>query len=392
MPSLLPLPSVQDLEQSFHASVGSERKTEDAHDGSLYDRLSGVGALTMRRLAERDQGEARAIFFDTAPDDKLDQYIEQRFGASRVQDTPGPGFAQFARLSTAAGSGTFLKGTRISVGRGGSDPTRYWLVAEDTPVGPALTATVPIVAGVNGPDGQVSLAAGQVSVFGLADSLWDNTWQLVQIDCAPGTVRQRDPEVRATIRQARIDGRPGYETAIINAMVAAGASTVALYAGDFLGADSDIGLNRIYVGDGSYESPAALLTACRLAVSGVCVVGTSVQVLPMTNALIYVRAAVKLWASPERLNRVQAQADAAAAVVEYFARRDNAFLWSAAAIRAAVMKAVPNVHGVTVSAFSDAAGTVPVAEPVLPMLFAASPLPRYRVAASTVSATLAGPS
>lgn len=392
MPSSKPLPTVKDLEQAFHAAVGSERKTEDAHDGSFYDRLSGLGALTMRRIAERDQSEARAIFFDTAADDQLDFYIEQRFGvdAERARDTAGPGVAQFTRSSGIAGK--FLKGTRIAVGRGGSDAPRYWLVASDTLVGTDLRASVPIVAGVTGPDGQISLSAGQVPVFGLADPLWDNSWQLVQIDCDPGTLRQKDATVRATIRQARIDGRPGYETAIIKAMTAAGASTVALYAGDFLGSESDVGLNRIYVGDGSYESPLALLTACRLAVSGVCVAGTSVQVLPMTNSLIYVKATVKLWASPERLNQVQAKADAAAAVVEYFARRDNAFLWSAAAIRSAVMKAVPNVHSVTIAASTDAAGLSPVSEPTLATLFSVSPLPRFRVAPSTVNVVLSGPS
>lgn len=390
MPSAQPLPTVPELEQAFHAAVGSERKTEDAHLGSIYDRMSGIGALTMRRIAERDQSEARAIFFDTATDDKLDSYIEQRFGASRDQDAPGSGVAQFSRSSGVAGK--FLKGTRIAVGRGGSEAPRYWLVSADTSVGTDVLASVPIVAGVNGPAGQISLSAGQVSVFGLADPLWDNSWQLTQLDCAPGTVRQTDPTVRATIRQARFDARPGFETAILNAMVAAGASVVAMYASDFLSPTvPDVGLNRIYVGDGSYSSPLALLNACRLAIPGVAVAGTSVQVLPMRDALFFVRAAVKLWATPERFNQIQAQADAAASVVEYFARRDNAFLWSAAAIRAAVMKAVPNVHSVTVTAFTDSGMVTPVVEPAVATLFDVSPLPRYRVTDSTVSVTLAGP-
>jgi len=390
MPSSLPLPSVPDLTRAFHAAVGSQHKTEDSHDGSVYDRFAGLGALTMRRLAERDQGEARAIFFDNATDERLDYYISKRFGVERVQDTPGTGFAQVKRASGTAG--TFLKGTRIGVGRGGSDPLRYWLVAADTPIGTDLQANVPIVAGVTGPLGQLSVSAEDVPVLQFVDQQWDNTWQVLSIDCGPGTTRQSDAAVRAGIRQQRLDSRPGFETAIVNAMVAAGAGVVALYQSDFLGEESDCGLNRIYVGDAAYESPLALLSACRLAVPNVCVAGTSVQVLPMTNSLLYVKVNVKLWDSPERFNQVQAQADAIAATTEYFAKRDNAFLWSAGAIRAAVMGAVPNVHSVTVSASTDSTGLVPVPEPVLANLFSAYPLPRYRVADWSVTATVSGPS
>jgi hypothetical protein len=391
MPSSLDLPTVKDLERAFHAAVGSERKTEDAHDGSVYDRFSGIGALTMRRIAERDQSEARAIFFDTATDDKLDTYVEEHFGEefARTQDGPGVGTAQLSRSSGT--SGTFLAGTRIAVGRGGSDPAKYWSISADVPVGAVTRASVPIRASEPGPAGRVSLARGDVAVLQVADPLWDNTWQVDQIDCAPGTLRQEDPSVRAGIRQTRVDGRPGFQTAIISAMVAAGASTVALYSSDFLGSFFDVGLNRIYVGDTGFESPLALLNACRLAVPNICVAGSSVQVLPMRNALLYVRASVRLWTSPERLNQVQAEVDAQAAIVEYFARRDNAFIWSGLAIRAAVMKAIPNVHSVTVSVSSDAAGLVPVAEPALISLFAASPLPRYRVMPPTVGVSLFGP-
>lgn len=384
MPSALPLPTTRDFERAFHAAVGAERKLEDAHDGSLYDRWAGVGALCMRRLVERDQGEARAIFFDGATDDRLDSYIEQHFDLERTQNAPGVGTAQLSRASATAGPGTFLKGTRVQVGRGGGVAPSYWSLSADVPAGTTdLTATVPIVASVDGPAGQVSLAAGDVPQLSLADPLWDNTWQVTRIDCAPGTLRQEDPAVRATIRQQRIDGRPGYETAIINAMRAAGASVVALYQSDFLGDSLDVGLNRIYVGDTGYESPIDLLRRCRLAVFKVGVAGTSIQVLPMTNNLLTVSASVRLWNSPERLNQVQAQADAVDAITEYFARRDNAFLWSELAIRAAVMKAVKNVHSVTLDVSSP--------EPTLLTLFDTVPLQRYRVAGSSVSATVLGP-
>lgn len=392
MPSAQPLPTIRDLQNAFHAAVGSQRKNEDSYDGSFYDRWGGVGALCMRRLAERDQGEARAIFFDTATDDRLDEYIARRFGAARIVDAPGVGTSGLTRLSAAAGAGTVLQGTRIAVGQN-LGQLSYWLVAADTPVGASgLSVTVPMHAVAPGPAGQISVKAGDLPVLQLADPLWDNTWQVASLDCAAGTTRQQDPAVRAAIRQARFDSRPGYPTAIIAAMVAAGATVVALYASDFLGSsvDVDVGLNRIYVGDAGYESPMALLTACRLAVSKVCVAGTSVQVLPMTNFLLYVNITVNLWASPEKLNRVQAQSDAVAAVTEYFARRDNAFLWSERAMRAAVMKAVPNVHSVTLTA-SDAGGE-PVTEPLLSELFDSVPLQRYRVADWTVGATVLGPS
>lgn len=389
MPSAEPLPTIRDLQNAFHASVGAQRKNEDAYDGSFYDRWAGVGALCMLQLAERDQTEARAIFFDTATDDRLDEYIARRFGALRIVDAPGTGTSVLTRLSSAGGAGTVLQGTRIAVGQT-LQQLSYWTVAADTVAGGAdLSVSVPMVAAAPGPAGQISVRSGDLPVLQVADPLWDNTWQVSSLDCGPGTIRQQDPAVRAGIRQARFDSRPGYPTAIVAAMVAAGASVVALYASDFLGSNSDVGLNRIYVGDAGYESPMALLTACRLAVSKVCVAGTSVQILPMTNFLLYVSITVKLWASPEKLNRVQAQGDAVAAVTEYFARRDNAFLWSERAMRAAVMKAVPNVHSVTLTAQDSTGATV--TEPVLTALFDSVPLKRYRVADWSVGATILGP-
>jgi hypothetical protein len=182
-------------------------------------------------------------------------------------------------------------------------------------------------------------------------------------------------------------------------MVEAGASVVALYQSDYLGDALDFGLNRIYVGDAGYQTPTELLTACRLAVPRVGVAGTSIQVLPMESRIVYPLVTVHLWASPEKLNQVQAQPDAAAAVVEYFARRDNAFTWSNSAIRSAIMGVVKNVHSIDVvvrvlftpPVMGGVPSLIPVPEPVLATLFNVTPLPRYFTNDASVSVNIAGP-
>lgn len=398
MPSSAELPSLPELLNAFHASVGSEQKTEDAHLGSFYDRMAGVGALCMRTLAERDQGEARAIFFDTATDGQLDQYIEGRGYAERVQDTFGTGVASLSLPFPTLGD-LIYKGTRFSATRGAGDSPRYWVSTADVSVpSGSSTARVPIEATVPGAAGQISIASGQGATLSIVDRMLGTGWQIDRIDCGPGTSRQRDPEVRAVIRQDAKDRRPGYPTAIINAMIAAGASVVALYQSDYLGDAADYGLNRIYVGDSGYETPASLLATCRLAVPKVAVAGTAVQVLPITSVTLYPTVTVRLWASPERLNQLQAQSDSKAAVLEYFARRDNAFLWSEAGIRSAVMRVVKNVHSVVVSAKimgldgGGNPGLVPAAEPDLTTLFNVSPLPRYSTSDWATTVSVLGPS
>lgn len=384
MPSHEPIPTIQEFLDAFHTAVRAERRVADENEGALYDVAGGVGAVLWRRMAERDRDEFRRTYFDTAPDDRLDEYLLRRLGKSRVQATRGTGTASLVRPSAAAGDGTFRLGTRIYASRGTGDAPRLYSVSVDTPVGASdVAATVPVEAGTVGPDGQLSASSSEVQLW-LGDPVWDATWAVKSIACGPGTAREENDAVRARVRDEQVDERIGFPTALERAMRDAGAEVVALFPSDFLGAGLDFGLNRIYVGDAAYESSPTLLRACRYVLYRHGIAGAAIQVLRMTTALLTVTATVRLWDAPERFDLVSAQADAAAAIVEYFRARENPFVWRLSGVRGAIYRAVPNVQAIEITTSSP--------EPVLASLFNTHPLPRYVVEPWGVNVTLEAPS
>jgi hypothetical protein len=383
MPASEALPTVPELLRAYHGAVGSVRREADANDGSLLDICGGAGALAWRRIAERDQDECRALYFRTAQDARLDRIIQQRFGRTRTESTAGTGEMLLSRPTTDAGAGMFWEGTRIAVARAQGERIRYWVVAEDTPVvGGAFSAAVPIRATVDGPDGAIEVDRETVHLLKIADPLWDSTWRVERLECEPGTLREGNDELRASIEQETLDARVGYETRIVTAMKAAGAAEVVLFRSDFLGDELDYGLNRIYVGSSSYETSDELLLACRLALPSVAVLGTATQVLAMTRARLELNVAIQLWTTPQRVNQEAIAADAKAAILNYFASRQNAFVWTVDSVRGSIFRAVRNVRQVTVTSSTPA--------PVIAELFDAYPLPRWQVDPWDIAISVSG--
>jgi hypothetical protein len=382
MPSANPLPTIGQLLDAFHTEAGTRLEHEDTHRGSIYDHAAGMGAMLFLRQAQRDRDEARALYFDTAEGDRLDAYIERRFDRPRVQDTFGVGVARIARPTAGAGAGTIWAGTRIAVGRGGADPIRILTVRTDRAVGASELAVndLQVEATIVGPNGAVS---GTLPIMRFEDPLWDNSWTFVELDVQSGTLREKDPEYRANTKDEQFDRRPGYPAFIEATMRGAGADTVVLFASNYLGDAVDQGINRIYVGDPAFETTPALLESCRLALPSCVMAGTGVQVLPMTQQALTVAVTIRLWDSPDKFDRGQEERDARDAVVGYFASRENPFVWKLAAIRAALLKAVRNVHQV------DLVTSQP--EPSLASIFASVPLLRYRVESWQVTVQILGP-
>lgn len=387
MPSSEPLPTLQELLDAFEGAVTAKRAPADVNRGALYDLAAGTGALLFLRQAHRDQDEFRALYFANAQDERLTKYVELHFpGKGRIGDEPGPGLATLTRPSVSAGAGRIYEGTRVVLGASGSDPLRRYLVVGHHSVAATQSAVeLPIKATVPGAAGAIDTRRGEARLMTIEDELWDTTWTVQSVVCSPGTERERNEAFRARIRQERTDDRPGYETKIAQALRACGAQHVLFFRSDYLGEDQDFGLNRIYVGDSNFEADAALLRACRLALPMCAVAGTSVQALPMGNADLEIAATVRFWSDPTQFDTTTAVAAWRAATVEYFASRENPFLWSEDALRGAMLRAYArNVQQIELD--------VSQPEPVVSEVVRSPTIIRHRVAAGDVSIQTLGPS
>jgi hypothetical protein len=385
-----PIPSLAELLDAFHAETTLRRALRqlpppDTHEGSLYDHMAGLGALVLSRVAERDRHEFRSVYFATAEGDRLDTIVTQRFGRARALDTRGTGTAKIRRPTAAAGAGTIWEGTRIFVSVGRGDAARYLRVSADTAIGASQTEllTLPVEAELPGPDGAIEGTIDEFAALRFDDPLWDNSWEVREVACGAGTLRERDPDYRAAARQERKDRRPGMPRFIESKCKAAGASLVVAFAGNYLGDASDHGLNRVFVGDASGETPAPLLEACRLAMPGAAMAGTSVQVLPMTTANLSLAVAIKLRDEPDNLGIAATRDEADAAVLEYFRQSEHPFVWSYSGIRGAILRAVRNLYDLTL--------TASLAEPVLASMFDSGTLLRYRVDPWSIATKVTGP-
>lgn len=390
MPAPDPLPTQQEMLDAFHGEVALRKSLRqlppaDGHEGALYDHAAGVGALVLGRIAERDRHEFRSIYFATAEGSRLDDLAVQRFGRARVEDTRGQGVAWIRRPTAAAGAGTIWEGTRIFVSVGRGDPPRYLRVSADTAVGASETElkTLAVEAEIPGPDGSIEGAAADFAALRFDDPLWDNTWQVLDVECAPGTLRERDPDYRAAIKQERLDRRPGLPPFIERVCRDAGAGLVAMFASNYLGDATDAGLNRVYVGTASGDATAALLEACRLAMPRASMAGSSVQVLGMSTVDLSVELTLKLRDAPDNLGAEAVRAESAAAVLEYFASGERPFVWSVSAIRGVILRAVRNLYDLTI------ATSLP--EPVLANLFDNETLLRYRLRPWEIGVKVTGP-
>lgn len=261
---------------------------------------------------------------------------------------------------------------------------RHYLLARSSLAGAGdLTATLAITADRDGPGSEISVSAGTRSVLQLADPLWDNSWMVAGLTCGAGSLREDDDAAKVRLRRERFAERLGYEAAIIQAMQGAGAGTVALFRADYLGEAADFGLNRVYVGDGNYETTATLLRDCRLALPAVAMAGSSTQVLALTNQLLTFQIAIQFWDIPEKFDTVSAVESTRLAVVEYFRTRENPFVWSTAGLIGAIQRVVTDTFDIEI--------TSNVPAPILATLFNTYPLPRFGTRVNDITVSLEMP-
>jgi hypothetical protein len=384
MPVSSEAPTTQDYLAAYSGAVSARRTTADVHRGSRYDVLGGVGAVLFQRITTRDVDQFRATYFDTAQDTELDELEAKRYPdvPPRILAAKGKGFIQASRPSAAAGGGSFLAGTRVTVIYGAATPVRTFEISGPQTIGAtALRAElIPIQAVEPGAGNPIDVSSSDVQQIRFEDPLWDNTWRVDHLTCGSGTDREKDADYRVRTRASRADSRIGYPTRIIAAMKAAGAQRVALFASDYLGEGLDRGLNRIYVGDTGYASSAALLRACRLATYSVCVLGTSAQVLPMAQQTLNLSADVELWDKADHISRDMLSADIASAISNYLASRQNPFVWSIDSMEGVALKAArQQAQAITVTASA--------AEPDLATLFDTFPLVAWFADPSKITVT-----
>lgn len=359
MPSLLDVPSAADhIKAAADAMRGQRDKRTDTRRGAVYEFLTGKAALLWTREASRDRDMFRAIYFDTAEQDDLTFYIQQRYGISRILDTYGTGTAAFSRPTAGGGAGTIYAGTRIIVP--GNDPRAY-KVAADTPVAASQTAVsnVPVSATVLGPGQAIQNATGRID-----DPLWDLTWSVSSLSCGDGTTYEDSQSYRARTRKALLDQRNGYVTAITTVLRNTGAQNVVLFPSDYSGG-TDFGINAIYVGDAGYNSTAALIGQCNVAAEGVRVLGADCLILGMVSSLLTCSLTVTLWDDPGLfdINGITSIAQRIqAGVVQYFTSQGNSFAWKVDGIRGAAARVDPSIQTVTVASVN---GMAPPADAVL---------------------------
>ena len=383
MPASEPLPTLEELTNAYQGALVSERLEGDTHEGAVHDHWAGVGAVTFRLIAEREQAEFSALY-SSARGSRLDEYIESHWpGKARIGETRGVGQLRLVRPSTVGGAGTIWPGTRITVGGSGA-PLAYYRVTSGGVCSATDTAkTLAVEAVTAGPGSRISVVAGDRPILRIEDPLWDNTWTVQELTCADGTLRENDDACWARITAEIFEERFGFESRIIKAMNEAGAAIVAPFRSDYLGEAADRGLNRIYVADANFVTLPALLKACRLAIPSCAMAGAGNQVLPLTTVMLDVGLTMRFWSEPENFDMDSTEDVARSAVVEYFATRENPFVWDAAACRGAVQARVPNTQSIDLT-FSSA-------PPTLATLFSANPLPRYLTTPNRVSVSLLGP-
>lgn len=386
MPSQQDVPSAAQLLDAYGAEIAAiERPAADLHRGSGYDIHGGVGAVLFHRQAIADRDRFRATYYDTAQDLDADILIRGRYGilAARIPDLPGNGTATLTRASAFGGAGTFREGTRVSIlPTDISGIVQTFEVSADTAIGASdVLAQVPIRALVNG-NKPVDVTTSQGSLS-LDDPTWDSAWRVIEIQCGAGFTKESDAAYKARIKALRLSQRKGYAKSISDACMAVGAGEVALFASDWGGADH--GINHCFVADAGFVTTPALLTACRIAVDSVRVLGADLFVFGMTNTPLSIALTVQVWS----VDQTRAAADisdiATAAVVDFFASSQNSLYWTVDSLSAVVMRQLRgDAQSVVV--------TPSLAEPVRSTMLDTASLPRYVVGVGDVSVTVVGPS
>jgi hypothetical protein len=362
-------PTVDELLDVAAGGVQSKHDVADARDGSRYDVWNGVGAILFSRIANRARGNFRNVYFDTAEGAALDDIVDRRYPNidPRVESTAGTGTVTLRRATDAAGAGTIHEGMRIALTGPGASGIRYYEIAADYPVSATALEVIPTIRAYVSGTGQSANANSVDDRLLIEDSIFDPTFLPLRLVCSEGEDQELDQELQARVRTDRIESRAGYETFIKKTMRDAGAIVVECFASGYLGDALDFGLNKIYVADASYNTPAELLSACRLAAFDCVALGMAPQVLSLQSSPLVVRLTLTLWNPLGAASRDGIKASVISRVLDYIS--SNPYVWSVSAIEGAARGATSDV--------SDVSATASVAAPNVATIFNASTLTRW---------------
>lgn len=378
-------PTIDDFLRTYGDAIrGIKDARADFVEGSLYEQIGGVAAIVWSRLVQRDENLFSDTQTNSATGDALTQRVLKVFGVDRLLDAPGSGTIVVTRPSTGTGD-TFWTGTRIEVvDRNGLSELSEYEISSDVPVvGSTTRVTLPIRAIANGPAVSVRVADAVYPRF--ADAIWDSTWTIEALDCDAGTAFEPAPVVRARARTSRLALRKGLPRAIIDACKSVGADQVVIFPSNFGGDEMDGGLNWVYVGDSSFNASVELIRNCKLALESARSLGDNLQVGPMVNTNLIVKADVFLNESPAKVNQVLL-VDRLRKYVVAALKQD--YTYSLDTFRGALYQASPLVQDVTFSIPSTDGTLLATRNGVLN--FPAS-LTRYQLLPDNVTLTLRSP-
>lgn len=387
MPTAFAEPSVQELLDAFEDGIRSSKdRYVDAREGAIYQHWGGVAAILWSREARRDTDLWRSNYLDSAEGSQLTALLNDRYDFERVTDTYGVGTARLTRPTAAAGSGSVWQGTRIAV-LGGTSLPRFYVVSAKREVGAAETiidvdirADRPgagVASSVIPPTGGLTLR--------LEDPLWDTTWTVERLECADGTSFEPAPAARARLRESRRDARAGFVEAIVRACKDAGAGTALLFPSDYAGDAEDMGLNVAYVGDAGFQGDQALVRRVIIALESWRVLGDNLQVFPLAVSNLVIRANVRLWESPTRVNQDELKRLLRGAALGYFEGSTSGFNYQREALAGAMMRSLPAIQTID---FEEPTSDAGVMQTIGGRLNFPSTLSRYRVRAEDITLSL----
>jgi hypothetical protein len=385
MPSTQPLPTISSLLTAAGNAVrGQNDEYADTRRGSIHDHASGPMAILFSREASRDVDLFADTYLHDATGDALTNLIEGRYGIARVLSTAGMGTVTFTRSSASAGAGTLLAGTRISAG----SPPAIYSIATNTPVSSTqvVIQNVPIVASETGTGTAISAVSGLT----LLDPLYDPLWQPQSLVCEDGTDFEQANDYRSRASQIRLNARNGYLARLVQVCQAAGAIYVVAFASQY-GLDSsdfddDYGLNAIYVSDANFQSTAALIQACALALESVRVGGADLYIGGIQQQNLYVQALVNLVDDPGRLDLLPIQQACVQALLAYFSPTSSGYTFKRDALTGAIKNAHPSVQQIADGGWVSPSSDVTLAPTNWP-----ATLTRYVLTARYINLSFAGP-
>ncbi len=346
MPSELNVPVLPELLDAAAAELWSRRQTADAHRGSLYDIQAGVGAILWIRQAVRDRDSVRACYDDAADGDVLEWRVKRKGGHARIQATRGSGTAllQYPAVARPPGTYTLLAGTRIGIAQGSQIPRFYRLSQDSVVLQTESGKLAPIEAVEVGPGTAIDSNSLNDPRMWWEDEIHDSNWSIASVSCSDGAARETNQEFLARWRQGKLDRRAGYKKTISDVCISAGASFVALLESDYVDGGDDLGVNRIFVGDASFQSSAALLRSCRLAVDSARVLGCDTTVWGVARTPAAFALTAHLWDQPSNVDQAAVRTAVQDGVLHYLTGRDSAFSFKRDGARAAILQACPEVQ------------------------------------------------